>query len=128
MNVAERLRELRTRLGISQNQLAKRSGVAQTAVSYIEREGGKPTIDTLELLCKGLGITLAEFFTDETTGQLDVPTDLRELLDVAKGLTREQRNALVHMGRVIEASGSARITAKVSAEGEVVRPDPKNED
>lgn len=125
MDVAQRLRELRTRLSLSQNQLAKRSGVAQTAVSYIERGGKNPSIDTLELLCEGLGVTLAEFFTDESTGQLDVPPDLRELLAVGRALSPEQRAMLVQMGRVIEASGSATGTAHATAEGEVIKGNPR---
>jgi len=47
---AELLREARTRAGLSQHQLAKRAGTAQSVVARIERGQTSPTWDTLERL------------------------------------------------------------------------------
>jgi len=47
---AELLREARTRAGLSQRQLAKRAGTAQSVVARIERGQTSPTWDTLERL------------------------------------------------------------------------------
>jgi len=44
------LREARTRAGLSQRQLAKRAGTAQSVVARIERGQTSPTWDTLERL------------------------------------------------------------------------------
>lgn len=128
IDVAARLAELREARGWSKNRLAKESGVSQSFVSEIEAGTGKPTVEVLSRLCDSLNVTLAEFFTDESTGQLDVPPELRELIAVARDLTREQRNALVHMGRVIQGSGSAKGTGSATAAGDVVKSEPPSED
>ena len=50
----------------------------------------QPTIDSLRKLCNGLGISLGDFFSEET----DLALDIRQLISVAKTLTPEQRRAL----------------------------------
>jgi transcriptional regulator with XRE-family HTH domain len=41
----------------SQHDLAKRTGVAQTAISYLERSQTKaPTLDTIEAIAKAFGV------------------------------------------------------------------------
>lgn len=124
---AARLSELREARGWSKNRLAKESGVSQSFVSEIEAGTGKPTIDVLSRLCSALGVTLAEFFTDEATGELGIPPGLRELFDVGRALSPDQRAALVQVGRVIQASGSAKGTGSATAAGDVIHKEPPDE-
>ncbi|MDQ0287794.1 transcriptional regulator with XRE-family HTH domain [Desulfofundulus luciae] len=78
------------------NALAKLSGASQSAISEIESGKRKPTFDVLERIVKGLGLTLAEFFSEETPS---LSPDLRQLLDEAESLTPEQRQKLVEFIR-----------------------------
>ena len=48
---------------MSQYELAKRAGMTQSSISTLLNEGNVPKISTLEKICKGFGITLAQFFT-----------------------------------------------------------------
>jgi len=89
--VHERIVELRQALGMSGNQLAKASGIAQSTISAIESGKTSPTIDSLERICSALGITLAEFFSYDSE---ELPPDLIQLIETAKKLTPEERRKL----------------------------------
>ena len=53
------LRELRIKRGISQNELARRAGVKQSVISYIENGRTKhPRIDTLTAIAAVLGVSV----------------------------------------------------------------------
>lgn len=51
------IKRIRERLGMSQNQLSKLSGVSQSAISSIESTTKSPSIDTIVDIAKGLNTT-----------------------------------------------------------------------
>lgn len=51
---AKRMKEERLTLGMSQEKLAKISGVSQQAISMIEAEKRSPTEETMEMIAGGL--------------------------------------------------------------------------
>ena len=57
-----RLRELRVRCGLSQEELALRSELNRTYMGDIERGEKTPSLITLEKIALGLGISLKEMF------------------------------------------------------------------
>jgi len=57
-----RIKELRKRLGISQEELANRAAMHWTYLSDLERGRQTPTLDLLNRLARAFEITLAEFF------------------------------------------------------------------
>lgn len=57
MTFGEKLRESRTVLNLSQKQLADRINAKPNSVSDWENNKNKPTLDTMELLCRVLNIT-----------------------------------------------------------------------
>ena len=61
--LARNLRQRRQAAGLSQTELADRSGLSQTWVSRLERGAGNPTLETLQ--------SLAEAFEVEVTALLD---------------------------------------------------------
>lgn len=54
------LTEERKKQGLSQYELAERSGLSEAAISYIERFERRPTIYTLKMLADALGIKTFE--------------------------------------------------------------------
>lgn len=61
--VGLRIQELRKeRLNITQSELAKRLGYDRTFLSRVERGVQNITLETLDKICDGLGITIKEFF------------------------------------------------------------------
>ena len=58
MKAARLLRQARRRVGMSQRDLARVTGMPQPAIARIERGAVTPGIDTLERLLAGVGMTL----------------------------------------------------------------------
>lgn len=56
----ERLRELRTRKGLSQEGLAAAAGLHRTYISSVERGERNVTITTIEKLANALGVEMRE--------------------------------------------------------------------
>ena len=66
MNVSARIIELRKRCGLTQNGLAERAGVSQTHLRRVELEQADITVGHLQLLCDAMGVSLQEFFKEES--------------------------------------------------------------
>ena len=58
------LRNKRKAWGLSQEELAARSGIAMRYVSLLERNQRQPTISTLKNLSDGLEISLTDFVSE----------------------------------------------------------------
>ncbi len=53
-------KERRERLGLTQAELAARSGIQQPTYCLIEKHGRKPRWDVVRLICRGLGASVQE--------------------------------------------------------------------
>lgn len=60
--VANRIKELREAKKMTQNALANAAGVSPTYIYQLERGEKSPTVEYLDHICWGLGMTLKEFF------------------------------------------------------------------
>lgn len=61
---AKQLAELRRSKGLSQEELAERSGLHAIAITYIETGKRVPRLDTVFKLAEGLGIDVSELFEE----------------------------------------------------------------
>ena len=86
VRLADALRELREELGISQSELARRSGVPQSTISRIESGDFSPGADTLLGLAKGLNSTPDEIY--KIAGSLEVLRESSESYFTDPGLIR----------------------------------------
>ncbi len=80
-----RLREIRTRLGLSQRQLARQAGVANATISQIEAGKLNPTVSMLKKVLGGIPLSLGEFFGDEFEPTERVFFHADELTEIAEG-------------------------------------------
>lgn len=88
-----------TRLRIARNwteyELAQRSGLSQSTISTWYRKNQIPTIQTLEKVCRGLGVTLSQFFAEDgemvslTPGQQELLNDWASLTETQQSLFAE---------------------------------------
>lgn len=60
--IGARLVSLRKSKGMSQLELSEKTGLDRTYLSRVEAGKQNLTIDTLITICKGLNVTLKEFF------------------------------------------------------------------
>ena len=57
--MAKRLQELRERQGLTQRDLADKSGVSREYIARLETARQDPTLSTLETLAKALGVKVS---------------------------------------------------------------------
>ncbi|WP_031517075.1 helix-turn-helix domain-containing protein [Desulfofalx alkaliphila] len=93
MDIGKRICQLREQQGLSKNKLAKRSEVAQSHLSNIENGHRQPTFDVIERICKGLGITIPEFFNIDYQPN-SLSSDLHSLINKTEGLRPSQQNTI----------------------------------
>lgn len=93
INIGKRITYFRTARGFSVNYLANQSGVSQSYLREIEMgHYTNPSIDIIDALCDTLGISLREFF-DQNTKLPDVEdsllTEISQLVSQLDPLQRE---------------------------------------
>lgn len=91
--IVDRIEQLCEQKHISRYRLAQKSGIAQSSISTLLNRKSVPTIQTLEKLCEGFGITLAQFFAGGGA-RPDLTEEQKELLDEWDCMN-EQEKALV---------------------------------
>ncbi|NPV72880.1 MAG: helix-turn-helix transcriptional regulator [Pelotomaculum sp.] len=91
MDIGDRIRSIRTSKRITASMIAKEIGVAQSFISAIENGTKKCSLETLDKICKILGITLSEFFAIEGQDLAQLPPDIWELVSASEnyGLLRQ---------------------------------------
>lgn len=57
-----RIRELRTTLGVNQEEFADRCGFARTYMSRIETGRANPSINAIKVLADALGVSISALF------------------------------------------------------------------
>ena len=116
--LAERIKNRRTLLGISQLGLAEALGVTPQSISKWERAKSAPDLDNLVALSEILGITVDEMIRDNSS-------DKRVFLAIDGGGTKTELVLFTGEGRIIRyaRTGSTNINAvgEEKAVGELVR-------
>ncbi len=89
--------------GWSEYRLAKECGLSESTIHNIYRRNALPSIYTLETICRGFGITLAQFFAEGETVELS--PELKALFEGWRPLTPQQKNAVMTVVRAFHAEG-----------------------
>ena len=84
-HIGRRLRDIRTRLGMSQRQLARVSGVANATISQIEAGKLNPTVSMLKKVLDGIPISMGEFFADNAEYTERIFFRANDLTEIADG-------------------------------------------
>ena len=95
MDTHEKLKALLAARGWSEYRLAKESNLSESTIINIFSRNATPSIPTIESICKGLGITLAQFFSDGE--MVELSPDLKELFDGWVFLTAKQKATVLNV-------------------------------
>ncbi|WP_418771693.1 helix-turn-helix domain-containing protein [Monoglobus pectinilyticus] len=89
MDILERLNKVLKEAGITRYRLSKKCDVPEETLTGIFNRGSVPTIVTLEAICKGLNITLSQFFAEND--MIELTPELKELYSDWRFLTPKQK-------------------------------------
>ena len=99
-DVLAEITRLRMKRQWSEYELAQYSGLSQSTISTWYRKKQIPTIQTLDKVCKGFGITLSQFFADSEDAVYLTP-EQKELLDCWASLSETQQTLFLELFRNI---------------------------
>ena len=69
MDIGNKIKQLRTRQGLTLEELASRSELTKGFLSQLERDLTSPSIDSLSDILEALGTNLSEFFQEDKNDQ-----------------------------------------------------------
>lgn len=75
MDIGKRIKSLRVKNGLTLEELASRSELTKGFLSQLENNLTSPSITTLEDITEVLGVSLEEFFKDESEEQIKFDED-----------------------------------------------------
>ena len=95
MDILERILEERKKRNWSEYQLAQNSGITQSTISTWYRKKMQPSISSLEKICAGFGITLADFFSDSEAVELS--EDQKSILKRWDSLEKKKKSVILNL-------------------------------
>lgn len=95
MDANQRIRFLMKQRGWTAYRLSKNSGLSENTIATILKRNSVPSINTLERICKGFGITLSEFFAEGDT--VEVSDDTKQLIEYWVGLSPEHKQSVLDL-------------------------------
>jgi transcriptional regulator with XRE-family HTH domain len=92
------VRSLRRARGLSQEQLAQRSGLSADTIRRLEHGSFSPSLETLRKLCFGLELRLSTLFE---AYELGMPNESRELMDLLAARTPRELMLAIQVLRAL---------------------------
>lgn len=103
--VSIRIKALRTRRGMSQQDLAEKTNRSVDTISAIERGKSFPNYETLQRLADALGVSVQDFFEPDAPTASNVRTRLlTEISDALRSLSDDELKLASEMIRALERS------------------------
>ena len=114
MDIGKKLKDLRKKQGLTQEELADRSELSKGFISQLERDMTSPSIASLEDILQCLGTTISEFFQEEKEEEQIVFTEEDYFIkeDTQDGslirwiIPNAQKNMMEPIHLILEAGGT----------------------
>lgn len=88
-----RIQRLMAEKGWTEYRLAKESGLSQSTITNLFKRNTVPGISTLESICKGFGISLAQFFSEN--GFVELDAEQTKMFEKWKYLSPKQKTLII---------------------------------
>lgn len=112
MQIGPKIKQLRNKLGLTQEELGQRTDLTKSFISQLERDLTSPSIATLTDILECLGTSLKDFFTDTSDQKIVFgPADTFENVDDEMGfairwlVSGAQKNMMEPIMLVLSPSG-----------------------
>jgi XRE family transcriptional regulator, regulator of sulfur utilization len=106
-NLGEQVRQIRRAQGLSQAELARRSGTARVGITRLEQGQRSPTVEEAQALAQALGVSLVSLLS-ETEAEQDEGLELRFEVTVRLLPSREGQPSPEEIRELIETGGRLR--------------------
>ena len=97
-DVLKRIDDERIKRNWTEYMLAKNADLPQSTISTWYRKQLQPSVASIEKICNGLGISLAQFFSEESYEQ-SLTANQQEMIALWEKLNPEQKEAVNRMLR-----------------------------
>lgn len=104
MDAKQRIRNLMEERQWSEYRLAIASGLSQSTIANIFNRNTTPSVSTLESICSGFGITLAQFFAEGE--MVELTEEQREMFQAWSTLSKPQKEVLQQLIFVMKNTGA----------------------
>lgn len=94
-DILRKIEQERLARGWSEYALAENAGLTQSTISTWRRRNLQPNVASIEKICNGLGITLAQFFN--ASEPVYLTAEQESILDLWGKLSPKQRSAVLEM-------------------------------
>lgn len=101
LKIGERIRELRTKKGFTQEKLAEETTLSYTYIGKVERGEKNITLESLVKIMKAIDITLGEFFTLIDPKVDTENSTLKDLIDLLKERNIEEQEGILKIVKSI---------------------------
>lgn len=105
-DILKRIDDERMKRNWSEYTLAKNADITQSTISTWYRKNLQPSVASIEKICKGFGISLSEFFNDESSCMYLTPQQ-NEILGLWSALTPIQRDSVANLLRSFQPDVSS---------------------
>ncbi len=95
MDILKRIIQLREERGWTEYKLSLESGVPQSTISSWFRKNAQPSINSIEAICNACGITLSQFFSNNTDSVIELSEKQQGLLSEFSHLSNSQQDMLI---------------------------------
>ena len=102
MDVKERLQQLMDERGWTIYKIAKEADIPWSTVRNMFKRNTEPSIGTLECLCKGMGITLPQFF--DVDNQMGLTYEQQQLISQWSKLSDSNRRLVSELVEALNES------------------------
>lgn len=100
MNVLDKIKKLKKEKGWTNYKLSLEAGLTQSTVTNMFYRNTCPSIATLEQICSAFGITLSEFFS-ENSEPMFLTNKERELLNNFRLLNSKEKSAIENVVKTL---------------------------
>ncbi len=112
MQIGKKIKELRTRIGLTQEELASRCELTKGFLSQLENDLTSPSIITLSDIVEALGTNMSQFFKEEKEEQIvftkdDFFVDEKEGSTIHWIVPNAQKNEMEPILLELEPNGSS---------------------
>ncbi len=103
MDIGKRLQDIRQKKHISVYRLSQDTGISTSHINSIERNEKHPSVETLCRLVKPLGITMSEFFNEESNVTYLNDAE-KEIVEYFRTMSNDSADALLLLVRSLKKS------------------------